>query len=544
MSSIDNVRLGLIWQRLSGMADEVAESFIRSSFSSVVRENSDMAFSFLDPQGRQFIQTRRSIPSFIGTLPHTLRAILVEFPLESLNEGDVVISNDAWLGTGHLNDITMVYPIFHKGRVVAFAGSTAHTADIGGAPSPTAKDCFEEGLCIPICKIMEGGVENRTVLSFLEQNLREPEETLGDIRAQFAAYKVATDKLFQLLDDEGLDHLDQVISEILDRSEFSMRRKISEIPDGEYSDLMTVDGFDHPLTIQCKVTVVGETIAVDFEGTSPQINRPINAVLNYTYAYACYALKCVLDPSAPNNEGSFRPITIKAPEGSILNAKKPAPVWGRHLSGHYVPPAIYAALASAIPDRVIAESGSPLWNIYFKGTDSKTGKQYVKMFFMNGGHGARPIGDGPGCLSFPSNVSNQSIEQFENQVPLLVMEKAFVTDTCGAGRFRGGPAQRLSFNSVADSEITMTIRHERVKFPPRGLLGGKSGTVGKDMVNGKAIPAKAQLILEPGDTATFVTPSGGGMYSASDRDPDMVAADVLSGILTAKAARKIYGYTK
>jgi N-methylhydantoinase B len=391
---------------------------------------------------------------------------------------------------------------------------------------------------------MEGGVENRTVLSFLEQNLREPEETLGDIRAQFAAYKVATDKLFQLLDDEGLDHLDQVISEILDRSEFSMRRKISEIPDGEYSDLMTVDGFDHPLTIQCKVTVVGETIAVDFEGTSPQINRPINAVLNYTYAYACYALKCVLDPSAPNNEGSFRPITIKAPEGSILNAKKPAPVWGRHLSGHYVPPAIYAALASAIPDRVIAESGSPLWNIYFKGTDSKTGKQYVKMFFMNGGHGARPIGDGPGCLSFPSNVSNQSIEQFENQVPLLVMEKAFVTDTCGAGRFRGGPAQRLSFNSVADSEITMTIRHERVKFPPRGLLGGKSGTVGKDMVNGKAIPAKAQLILEPGDTATFVTPRGGGMYSASDRDPDMVAADVLSGILTAKAARKIYGYTK
>jgi N-methylhydantoinase B len=544
MSSIDNVRLGLIWQRLSGMADEVAESFIRSSFSSVVRENSDMAFSFLDPQGRQFIQTRRSIPSFIGTLPRTLRAILVEFPLESFNDGDVVISNDAWLGTGHLNDITMVHPIFHKGRIVAFAGSTAHTADIGGAPSPTAKDCFEEGLCIPICKIMEGGFENQTVLSFLEQNLREPEETLGDIRAQFAAYKVASDKLFQLLDDEGLDHLDQVIAEILDRSEASMRCKISEIPDGEYRDEMTVDGFDHPLTINCKVTVDEETITVDFEGTSPQINRPINSVLNYTYAYACYALKCALDPFAPNNEGSFRPITIKAPEGSILNAKKPAPVWGRHLSGHYVPPAIYAALSSAIPKRVIADSGSPLWNIYFKGTDPKTGKQYVKMFFMNGGHGARPIGDGPGCLSFPSNVSNQSIEQFENQVPLIVLEKSFVRDTCGAGRFRGGPAQRLSFNSVADSEITMTIRHERVKFPPRGLLGGKNGTVGKDMVNGKAIPAKAQIILEPGDTATFVTPSGGGMYSASERHPDMVAADVLSGILTASSARKIYGYTK
>jgi N-methylhydantoinase B len=543
MSSIDAVRLGLIWQRLNGMADEVAESFIRSSFSSVVRENSDMAFSLLDTQGRQFIQTRRSIPSFIGTLPRTLRAILAEFPLDTLNEGDVVISNDAWLGTGHLNDITMVHPIFHKGRVVAFAGSTAHTADIGGAPSPTAKDCFEEGLCIPICKIMERGVENRTVLSFLQQNLREPDETLGDIRAQFAAYKVASEKLFQLLEDEGLNDLDQIIEEILDRSEISMRHKISEIPDGDYSDVMTVDGFDHPLTIKCKVTVDGETIVVDFDGTSPQINRPINAVLNYTYAYACYALKCALDPSAPNNEGSFRPITIKAPEGSILNAKRPAPVWGRHLSGHYVPPAIYAALSIPLPTRIIAESGSPLWNIYFKGTDAETGKQYVKMFFMNGGHGARPHGDGPGCLSFPSNVSNQSIEQFENQVPLIVTEKAFVPDTCGIGRDRGGPAQRLSFHSVGDGEITMTIRHERVKFPPRGLLGGGNGSAGKDMVNGKNIPAKAQIVLEPGDTATFVTPSGGGMYSASERDADMVSADVLSGILTPEAATEIYGYT-
>lgn len=542
MPSIDAVRLGLIWQRLNGMVDEVAESFIRSSFSSVVRENSDMAFSLLDSQGRQFIQTRRSIPSFIGTLPRTLQAILAEFPLESLNEGDVVISNDSWLGTGHLNDITMVHPIFRKGRIIAFAGSTAHTVDIGGAPSPTAKDCFEEGLCIPICKIVEGGIENRTVVSFLEQNLREPDETLGDIRAQFSAYKVASEKLFRLLDEEGLDDLDLIIEEILNRSEISMRRKIAEIPDGEYSDEMTVDGFDHPLTIKCKVTVAGETITVDFAGTSPQINRPINSVMNYTYAYSCYALKCALDPSAPNNDGSFRPITITAPEGCLLNAKRPAPVWGRHLSGHYVPPAIYAALATLLPERIVAESGSPLWNVYFKGIDAETGRPFVKMFFMNGGHGARPHSDGPGCLSFPSNVSNQSIEQFENQVPLIVTEKVFVPNTCGAGRFRGGPAQRLSFHSVSDSPITMTIRHERVIFPPRGLLGGGNGSTGQDLVNGKTIPAKAQVVLEPNDTATFQTPSGGGMYPAEERDPERVAADVTSGLLTADAAHRIYGY--
>jgi N-methylhydantoinase B len=543
MSSIDAVSLGLIWQRLNGMVDEVAESFIRSSFLSVVRENSDMAFSLLDPSGRQFIQTRRSIPSFIGTLPRTLRAILDEFPLESLVEGDVIISNDAWLGTGHLNDITMVCPIFRHSRIIAFAGSTAHTVDIGGAPSPTASDCYEEGLCIPICKIVEAGVENRTVLSFLRQNLRDPDDTLGDIRAQFSAYEVASEKLLQLLDDEGLDDLEPIIEEILSRSEISMRSKIAEIPDGEYSDEMTVDGFEHPLTIKCTVSVSGETITVDFAGTSPQINRPINSVMNYTYAYACYALKCALDPSAPNNDGSFRPITIKAPEGSILNAKRPAPVWGRHLSGHYVPPAIYAALANLLPERIVAESGSPLWNVYFKGNDNKTGKPFIKMFFMNGGHGARPHSDGPGCLSFPSNVSNQSIEQFENQVPLIVTEKVFVPDTAGAGRYRGGPAQRLSFTSVSDTPITMTIRHERVVFPPRGLLGGGNGSTGQDLVNDKIIPAKSQVTLNPNDRATFQTPSGGGLYSADERDPVHVAADISSGLLTADAAQKIYGYT-
>ena len=543
MTTIDAVRLGIIWQRLNGMTDEVAESFIRSSFSSVVRENSDMAFSLLDPKGRQFIQTRRSIPSFIGTLPHTLQEILKVITLEDFNEGDVIISNDAWLGTGHLNDITMVHPIFKNGQIIAFAGSTAHTVDIGGAPSPTAKDCYEEGLCIPICKIVEGGVENSTVMAFLRQNLREPDETLGDIRAQFSAYKVASKKLYQLLEEEGMENLDPIIDEILDRSEKSMRAKITEIPDGQYRDEMTVDGFEHPLTIKCLVEVKGDCVIVDFEGTSPQINRPINSVMNYTYAYSCYALKCALDPSAPNNDGSFRPITIKAPEGSIVNAKRPAPVWGRHLTGHYLPPAIYAALAKLLPDRIVAESGSPLWNVYFKGQDEKSEKPFIKMFFMNGGHGARPQGDGPGCLSFPSNVSNQSIEQFENQVPMIVTEKAFVPDTPGVGKYCGGPAQRLSFLSVSNSPITMTIRHERVTYPPRGLLGGESGTTGLDLVNGIKIPAKSQVMLEPNDTATFQTPSGGGMFSSDQRDPQRIEADLISGILTLKSAQRIYGYS-
>ncbi len=541
MSNINPIRLGLIWQRLNGVIDEVAETFIRTSFSSVVRENSDMAFSLLDRQGRQFVQTRRSIPSFIGTLPRTLRAMLEKFPIECLDEGDVLISNDAWLGTGHLNDITMVFPIFRMGKVIAFAGSTAHSVDIGGTPSPTAKDCYEEGICIPISKILQKGLENQIVIDFLSANLRGFDETIGDIRAQFAAYEIASGKLFQLLDEEGIEDLDAVIDEILNRSEQSMRGIIKAIPDGVYHDKMTVDGFDQPVTIQCAVTVQEETITVDFSGTSWQIPWPVNCVMNYTYAYACYALKCILDPTAPNNDGSFRPITIIAPEGCLLNAKRPAPVWGRHLSGHYVPPAIYGALSAVLPDKVIAESGSPLWSIYFTG-NNENGQSFVRMFFINGGHGARPQGDGPGCLSFPSNVSNQPIEQFEHELPLLVSEKALIPDSAGAGKYRGGPAQRISFKSVASQPLSFTIRHERIKYPPRGLFGGLPGRVGADLVNREKIPAKIKMDLNPGDIATFETAGGGGMFPPQERSPEAIQRDIKSGLITAKFAKEYYGY--
>ena len=541
-TSLDPIRLGLVWQRLNGIVDQVSETFIRAAFSTVVRENYDMAFSLLDVHGRQFVQSNRSIPSFIGTLPRTLAAVLEKIPAETLRPGDVVITNDSWIGTGHLNAISMICPIFVAGKLVAFAGSTAHTVDIGGAPSPAAQDSYEEGLCIPVCKIVEQDVENQLVIDFLNENLRAPEETLGDIRAQFAAFHDCQQKLANVLREEGLTDLDAVVEEIIARSAKSMRSVIAALPDGQYADQFQVDGFETPLTIRCTVTIAGDSIDVDFAGTSAQIARPINSVLNYTYAYSCFALKCLLDPEAPNNSGSFETIMVRAPEGSLLNAARPAPVWGRHLSGHYAPPAIFGALSTVLPDKVIAESGSPLWNVYFNGTQEKDGAGFVKMFFMNGGHGARPNGDGPGCLSFPSNVSNQPIEMFENQAPLLVTEKCFVPDSAGDGKFRGGDAQRISFRSVATEPITMTIRHERISFPPRGLLGGQNAAPGKDLVNGEPIPAKSRSLLQTGDVATFQMPGGGGLLPAEERAKDAVARDIRRGVLSPEKAQRIYGY--
>ena len=510
MARFGALQVGLVWQRLSGFIDEAAEVFVRTSFSSVVRDNWDMAVGLMDSQGRQIVQSTKSVPSFIGTMPRTLAVMLARYPRAKLRCGDVLISNDAYHGTGHLNDITMMKPVFRNGMLAGFIGSTFHSVDIGGAPSVEARDSWEEGLTIPVCKIVADGEENRDVIAFLTENLRAPQETLGDIRAQFACYAQAEARLLHLLDAERMDGLDDLVDDILARSEASMRRAIEAVPDGTYVDAIRLDGFDAPLDIHCALTVAGSEIAVDFAGTSAQIARPINSVLNYTVAYTHYALKCLLDPDTPNNDGTFRPIRVSAPEGSLLNPRRPAPVWARHLSGHYVPPVIFGALAQVLPDRVIADCGSPLWNVYFNGTQPD-GRRFVKMFFMNGGHGARMGRDGAACLSFPSNVATVSIERFESSVPLLITEKAILPESGGAGRYRGGPGQRLSFKVTGAAPVSMTIRHERVKFPPRGLLGGGPGAAGRDLVNGKVVPAKGRYALAPGDLVTFETPGGGGI---------------------------------
>lgn len=534
------LKLGVTWQRLGGLIDEAAQTFVRTSFSSVVRDNWDLAVGLMDAQGRQIVQSSRSVPSFIGTMPRTLQVMLQRFPSQTLRPGDVMISNDSYHGTGHLNDVTMVTPVFEDGRLIAFIGSIFHTVDIGAAPSVEARDSYEEGLTIPICKIVREGVENEDVIAFLTENLRAPDDTLGDIRAQFAAYRQGEVRLKQILAEERIDDLSALAGELMERSDASMRQAIAAVPDGDYADEIMLDGFDAPLTIRCKVEVRGDRMHIDYAGSSAQIDRPINSVMNYTWAYSAYAIKCALDPSTPNNDGTFRALSVSAPEGSLVNPRRPAPVWARHLSGHYLPPVIFSALARVVPDKVIADCGSPLWNVYFAG-QARGGRRFVKMFFMNGGHGARPHADGAACLSFPSNVATSPIEQFENSVPMLITEKALIADSGGAGRFRGGAAQRISFKVTGEHPVAMTIRHERVQHPPRGLAGGQPGRAGRDLINGGQIKSKGRYHLAPGDVVTFETPGGGGLQPAARRDPALVAADVASGIVTPESAARDYG---
>ena len=525
-TAFDPVQLGILWRRMSGLMDEVAETFIRTSFSSVVRENGDMAMALLDSRGRQFVQSTRSVPSFIGTMPITLEAMLARFPADTLVPGDVMITNDPWLGSGHLNDITMIRPLFRKGRIIGYVGSVFHTVDIGGAPSPHARDRYEEGLCIPVAKAMIAGEENSFLFDLLADNLREPAETIGDLRAQFSAYDATVERVDRMLHEEGLDTLDDITEEILDRSERSMRATIAALPDGIYTDELQTDGFDAPLTIRVAIEIRGSDIHVDYAGSSAQIDKAINSVMNFTYAYTAYALKCVLDSATPNNSGSLRPITVTAPEGTIVNATRPAPVWARHLTGHYLPFVVFGALAKVLPDKIIADSGAPGWSVYFKGIDPATRRGFVRMYFMTGGYGARPGSDGPSCLAFPTNVSNTPVEAFEASTPMLITRKELIPGSAGDGKRRGGLGQRLTFVSRSDEPLIMTIRHERVKHAPRGLLGGMPGAPGRDLLNGKVIPSKTLLALQRHDEVCFETPGGGGLFNpqertAAERDTDL-----------------------
>ncbi|MGG5822032.1 hydantoinase B/oxoprolinase family protein [Falsiroseomonas sp. HW251] len=522
------IQLGIIWQRLTGLMDEVAQAVVRTSFSTVIRENWDLACSLLDSQGRQIAQSSRSVPSFIGTIAPAARAMLAKFPPSTLDPGDILITNDPWISSGHLNDITMMKPLFRDERIIAFVTSVFHSVDIGGAPSPSARDSYEEGLWIPVSRIVKAGVENAELIELMTENLRIPADTFGDIRAQFAAYGVAERKLRRIMAEEGLEEIDGVSSLILDRSETSLRRSIEAAPDGTYTAEVSADGYDAPLLVRAAVTIAGSDLTVDFAGTSPQVDRPINSVLNYTFAWTAFAVKCLFDPAVPNNSGSFRPVRLTAPAGSILNPIRPAPVWARHLAGHYVPLVLFRALASVRPDRAMADCAAPIWSAYFKGEHSD-GRRFVKMYFMAGGLGGRAAMDGLDCRSYPSNIANSPVEVFEAGVPMVIREKALRTSSGGAGRHRGGLGQRITFESLSETPISMTIRHERVRFPAEGLLGGSAGKPGSNQVNGCEIAAKSVTRLEKGDRVTFLTPGGGGLGDPSERSAALIARDLAFG---------------
>lgn len=528
----DPIFLEVFWTRIRSIANEAAKLIVRTSFSTLSSEANDFAVVVTDAQGRTLSENSGSIPSFIGTLPLTVQAVLAKIGAENMQPGDVFVTNNPWIGTGHLNDVCMVKPIFHRGAIVAFSASAGHVPDIGGKiRSVDSRELFEEGLHIPILRFLTRGTPNPLLLDMIRANVRTPDQTVGDLWSQVGAIELIDKRLVALLEEYRLDGIGALASALFERSDTAMRQTIAALPQGEYSYTMQTDGFDTPFTFAVKVTIANETIVCDFTGTSPQQPRGINCVLAYTSAMTAYAIKCLLLPELPNNEGLFRAIRVVAPLGSLLNPTQPSPVGGRACTGHYVPTVIFGAMYQVLPEKVMAGTGSPLWiaNLSGRRTD---GSPFATVLFYNGGLGATAGKDGASAMSWPSNISPTPVELAERDSPLFVRSKKLRPGSGGAGRYRGGLGEEICFVSRHDSPMSIVFLTERLRWAAPGIGGGGDGAPGEVLLNGVAINSRIPHVLQPGDEVVLRTPGGGGYGPAVQRATADNARDVRMGYVT------------
>ena len=536
-ATFDPVTLELIWRRLISSVDEAAAALVRTSFSTLVRESYDFSCIITDDRGESLVQATESIPSFIGTLPATVKHFIAAYPTDTLSPGDVLITNDIHLGTGHLPDITVAKPIFRNGKLVAFSASTAHAPDIGGKiRSPEPREVFEEGFQIPPMKLMHGGRTDETLVKLLRKNVRTPDLTLGDLWAQVVALDTMERRLEALMDAYELGDLRELAAEIQGRCETAMRAAIRDLPDGVYTSSLQTDGLlDKPITIAMTLTVKGDEIDIDYAGTDPQVDRAINCAMCYTYAMSVYGVKVCTSPNLPNNEGAFRPIKIRAPDGTIVNPVFPASGGSRMLIGHYLPMLVFGCLGKVVPDKVMAACGSPMWGMNQSGVNA-AGKPYANMFFYNGGMGGTQLRDGATCLSWPSNVSSTSIELSEQIAPLRFRHKKLRPDSGGPGRYRGGLGQEIMMESRSPTPIAVSFLAERTIFPAFGIEGGLPGAPGELHINGEKVDPKRQYVLQTGDTVRMGTPGGGGHGDPKQRDAAALDRDTTAGYVTDPSA--------
>jgi N-methylhydantoinase B len=535
----DPITLEVIWNRFLSVANEQQDALIRTAFSTIVRESQDLACGLFDTRGRMIAQSLSGTPGHINAMATSMQHFLAAFPSERLSPGDVLITNDPWQTAGQINDITITTPVFKQDRLVALFANTCHSADIGGRIlSAEAREVFEEGLRIPIMKLFDRGAPNRVLMQIVRSNVRLPDEVIGDFYAQAACNDAGGRALLEMMEEFDLDSIDTVADEIIRRSEAAVRAEIAKLPSGEWSNETWSDGFEEPIVVRCKVRVAGDEIFIDFTGSSPQSTRGINVVLNYTHAYASFAIKAAICPDVPHNEGSFRPVHVSAPPGSILNALEPAPVASRQVIGHFIPSAIFAALSGAMPGRLMAPGADPIWLSVWRGQNPP----FTLTLFQVGGTGARPSKDGLNAVGFPSGVAGVPAEIIESLSPVVLQRRQLRPDSGGTGKWRGGLGQLTEFSRRGDGKWSVSSIADRTVYPAPGLLGGQAGATGEVRLgDGTRLHAKALVDLRPGDVVHVNLPGGGGYGDPFERDADKVRWDVIEGYISVEEAERKYG---
>ena len=537
--SIDPVALEVVWSRFLSVANEQQDTLIRTAFSTIVRESQDLACGMFDTKGRMISQSISGTPGHINAMATSMKHFLAAFPPDKLAPGDVLITNDPWQTAGQINDITITTPIFKNGKMVALFANTCHSADIGGRIlSAEAREVFEEGLRIPIMKLFDRGEPNRILMQIVRTNVRQPDEVIGDFYAQTACNETGGRALREMMDEFNLDSIDEVAEEIIQRSEAAVRAEIAKLPSGEWSNETWSDGFEEPIVVRCTVKVAGDEIFIDFTGSSPQSTRGINVVLNYTHAYASFAIKAAICPDVPHNEGSFRPVHVSAPPGSILNALDPAPVASRQVIGHFIPSAIFAAMSGAMPGRLMAPGADPIWLSVWRGQNPP----FTLTVFQVGGTGARPTKDGLNAVGFPSGVAGVPAEVIESLSPVVLKRRELRANSGGPGTWRGGLGQLTEFSRRGEGRWSVSSIADRTEYPAPGLLGGKPGARGEvTMDDGTKLHAKALKDLQETDVVHVNLPGGGGYGDPYERDPQKVLWDVIEGYVSPEEAEKSYG---
>ena len=546
--ALKTIRMQIMWNRLIAVVEEQAQALVRTAFSPIVREAGDLSAGVFDTRGRMLAQAVTGTPGHVNSMAESVRHFLRHFPVETMRDGDIYITNDPWMGTGHLNDFVLTTPCFHRGRVVGLFSCTSHLTDIGGIGfGPDATDVHMEGIYIPMLKLAERGVFNETLMAMVRANTRQPVESEGDVYSLAACNDVGCQRLIEMMTEFDLDDLDELGEYICESSRHAVLDEIAKLPKGVYRSSMRVDGFEEPIELVARIEISADGISVDYDGTSSKSNRGVNVPMAYTAAYTCFGLSCIVSADVPNNWGSLAPFTVRAPEGCVLNAPYPAAVCSRHITGQMLPDVVFGALTQAVPERVPAEGAGCLWNVTMRGESDRSANQASGALFTvtavcTGGTGARPGLDGLSATAYPSGVRGTPVEINESVSPVVFWRKEFRSDSGGPGRQRGGLGQVIEIESAIDRDFELLASFDRVIHPAHGRYGGGDGDRGAvRLASGAVLNGKGTQRIPAGERLILHTPGGAGLGDPHERDAGAVAADVAAGHISRETAKAAHG---
>ncbi len=539
--ALDAIRTQVMWNRLVAVVEEQAQSLLRTAFGTITREAGDLSAGVYNVEGHMIAQAMTGTPGHVNTMATAVAHFFDHFPRKKMKPGDVYITNDPWLGTGHLFDYVMMTPVFLKGKLVAFFASTCHVIDVGGVGmTAEASSSFEEGTLIPHSAIRKAGVLNEELLGVILANSRSPIEVRGDILSLISANDTGTARLLDMMKEFKLSSLEPLAQHILTTSTKAARAAIRELPEGEWNYDTPLDGYESPLLIKCRLTIRNGKITIDYTGSSPASLYGINSPRTYSLAYSVFALKAVIAPHVPNNIGSLSVFDMVTEPGSCIDPIRPSPVTARHVLGQQLADCVFGCLAQALPGQVQAESAGAIWIIQLYSAHGRVPASQLQgatpfsvLSIGLGGIGGRPGQDGLSTMAFPSGVGSIPIEITEGQCPLWFKEKQFLAGSGGKGRYRGGLGQRIELRNREDVPFVVSAAtFDRIKNAARGREGGEDGRHGLARLrSGKRLPDKGIHIVPAGDSLVLETPGGGGFGPAEKRASPLIAADRRAGLL-------------